>query len=93
MGAPYSGIEKYIFADAYNFFLKYKDIPNEDYYWECCVADAKSLCFKYKEHKLAMSLINSVLEQLEHKVAGRKSKELTHEQWEENLSVAHKVGW
>ena len=93
MGAPYAGIEKYIFADVYNFFLKYKDIPNEDYYWECCVNDAKILCFKYKEHRLARSMITSVLEQLEHKVGNKPYKGLSHEQWEENLNIAHKVGW
>ena len=26
----YNGIEKYIFSDLYLFFLKYKDIPNDD---------------------------------------------------------------
>ena len=93
MGATYSGIEKYIFADVYNFFLKYKDIPNEDYYWECCVNDAKTLCFKYKDHRLVKSMVSSVLEQREHKAGNKSYKNLSHEQWEENLSDAHKIGW
>ena len=93
MSAPYYGIEKYIFADVYNFFLKYKDMPNEDYYWEKCIGDAKLISFKYKEHRLARSMVNSIIEQLEHKICDKTYKGLLHEQWEKNLESVHKLGW
>lgn len=86
--AKYLGIEKYIFADIYNFFLKYKDIPNEDYYWECLVQDSKILMFKYKNHPLCKDMLLATMEQLEHKIGCRPRKGLTHEQWEETLTVA-----
>lgn len=93
MAEKYAGIEKYIFADVYNFFLKYKDIPNQNTYWKKCIADAEILNFKYKDHPLARCLVTSVINQLEHKICGRELNGLTHEQWEINLDIAHKIGW
>jgi hypothetical protein len=84
LAEKYLGVEKYIFADVYNFFLKYKDIPDNDYYWQCCVNEAKQISMKYKNYPLAMNMINNVLEQLEFK---RSSKNIilggnTYKEWE-----------
>lgn len=93
MAIKYNGIEKYIFADVYNLFLKYKDVPNEDYYFECLMKDAQTLNFKYKNHPLSKSLIISTINQLEHVITGTPINGLTHEQIEEDLKIAHKIGW
>ena len=88
--AKYVGIEKYIFADVYNFLLKYKDIPNEDYYWDCCVKDAHIITFKYKNHPLCVEMVASVLTQLQHIVCKTDVGGYTREQWEEMLAVVKK---
>lgn len=86
--AKYNGIEKYIFSDMYLFFLKYKDIPNDEYYWNACLEDAKMLMFKWKNHPFAQGMLSQTLNQLEHVVSGRPLNELSREQWEETLVVA-----
>lgn len=91
--AVYSGIEKYIFSDAYNFFLKYKDMPNDDYHWDACIKDAGMLGFKYKNHPMMRTILNGVMNQLEHIVCDKAINDMDREQWEENLKVAHKIGW
>lgn len=88
MAAKYTGIEKYMFSDIYNFFLKYKDIPNEEYYWEICIKDANGLRFKYKDHPLARGMINLTMSQLEHKICNKPLDGLSHDEWEENLAIA-----
>lgn len=93
MAEKYDGIERYIFADLYNFFLKYKDMPNTDYYWQICLDDAKVLRFKYMEHPVVTGMIAQVITQIEHKVTGRTLSNLSHEQWEEKLKLAKKMGW
>lgn len=86
MTNKYLGVEKYIFSDAYNLFLKYKDIdPNNDYYWECCVADAKLLTFKYHDYPFARELVLSVLGQLEFKLCNKTLSNKTYEEWEHTL--------
>lgn len=85
MAEKYTGIEKYIFADAYNFFLKYVNVPNDDYYCECCVADAKMLIFKYKDYPLAFNMIMSIVEQLEFKHMNRTMSGMTYEEWEKYI--------
>lgn len=89
----YDGIERYIFADAYNFFLKYKDIPNQDSYWEACINDAKRMYVKYKEYQFAREIITATMNQLEFIINKGKSKNYTREQWEQLLDTAHKFGW
>ena len=89
----YDGIERYIFADVYNLFLKYKNMTNDEYHWECVNDDAKALYQKYKNHRLAREMIVATLTQLEHKLTGRVRDGLTHEQWEEKLKESHKIGW
>jgi hypothetical protein len=79
--AKYTGIEKYIFSDVYNFFLKYSEIPNQDEYWEQCVRDAKLLTFKYHEYPLAKHMVINTMEQLEFKICGRPLDGYTYEQW------------
>lgn len=93
MAEKYNGIERYIFADAYNFFLKFKDMQNNDYNWEMCIGEAKLLYFKYKNHPLARGVIASTVNQIEHVVIGKPLDGLTHQQWEDALSIAHKMGW
>ena len=71
MGTKYTGIEKYIFTDTYNFFLKYKSMPNTDYAWELCVNDAKRIVNKYGRHPLVRSIIDGILTDLEMIVANK----------------------
>ena len=93
MAEKYDGIERYIFADAYNFFLKYKDVPNDEFYWEKIIADAKMLSFKYKDHPMLRGILGDVMNQLEHVINDKPLNKLTHEEWEKKLSLAHKIGW
>lgn len=93
MAVKYNGIEKFIFADVYNLFLKYKDVPNQDYYFECLVKDTKMLNFKYKNHPLAKSLIVETVTHLEKVILGKEINGHTREEWEEMLNLAHKIGW
>ena len=88
MAEKYTGIEKYMFSDAYNFFLKYKDMQNTDYYWELCIKDARTLYFKYADHPLIRGLVSSTMQQLSHKVNNTVLCGLTPDQWEEKLKVA-----
>lgn len=89
----YTGIERYIFSDVYNFFLKYKDIPNEDYYWEKCLEDAQMIYFKYKNNPFARALVINTINQLEAKITGVMQDGFTYEQWETQLKSARKMGW
>ena len=93
MAEKYNGIERYIFADAYSFFLKFKDMDNTDYNWDLCVKEGNLLYFKYRNHPLARGVISSAIMQLEHIVGNKTIDGLTHEQWEDALSIAHKMGW
>ena len=76
------GIEKYIFSDVYNFFLKYVNIPDIDEYWENCINDAKEITSKYKNYTLARRMVTDVLEQLEFKICGKPLGGKTYEEWE-----------
>ena len=94
MSQQYLGIERYIFADVYNFFLKYKDtMPNDDIQWEKCTIDAQKLRDKYKGHPLACNMIMNTLEQLEHKSCNIPAGGFVHEHWEQLLADSHKMGW
>ena len=86
----YLGIEKYIFSDVYNFFLKHKDTPNEDYYWECCLQDAKLIWFKYHNYPLAKKMVLDVLDQLDFK-KGHSIEGKTYEEWEKILGDYRKL--
>lgn len=92
--AKYEGIEKFIFSDMYNFFLKYRAIPDEQYYWDCCAKDMEMLRFKYRGHPFAEMILDSTYSQLRHMVKNIPSSSLengaqmTHEQWEAYLSTA-----
>lgn len=85
MAAKYTGVEKYIFADVYTLFLKYVNIPDEDYYWQSCLQDAKMICFKYKDYPLAKRMVTNVLEQLEFKVCNRAIDDMTYKEWDTYL--------
>lgn len=92
MATKYDGIERYMFADVYNFFLKYKDMPKSDNNWEKCIAESKLLAFKYKNHPLATSMIASTIVQLEHIINGRLQRGNTHDEWEKLLVASHTIG-
>ena len=85
MAEKYTGVEKYIFSDVYNFFLKYANVPNEDYYWERCISDAKLLYFKYRNYPLAKRMVMDVLEQLEFRLCNKAIDGMTYQQWEAYL--------
>ena len=92
MAAKYEGLEKFIFSDAYNFFLKYRDMASTDNNWELCIAESNMLANKYRNHPLATSILASVIHQLEHKVNGGAVRGYTDEQWEILLKDSHKIG-
>ena len=92
MASKYNGIERYVFADVYNFFLKYKDMNNTDSNWEKCIAEGNLLAFKYKNHPLATSMISSTIVQIEHIVNGRLLRGNSHKEWEELLIASHIIG-
>lgn len=85
MAEKYTGIEKYIFSDLYNFFLKYSNMLNDDFYWDYCISDARALCFKYRNYPLARNMIVSVLGQIEFKVCNKVVDGRTYKQWDEYL--------
>lgn len=94
--AKYDGIERIIFSDIYNFFLKFKDVPDENYYWDILYNDAKILTFKFKDHPFATRMINDTIEQLTHVIKKTKisdtkgTKTLSREEWERELEIAKK---
>ena len=92
MAVKYEGIERYIFADVYNFYLKFKDMENTDANWEKCISESKLLAFKYKNHPLATSMLASTTIQIEHSVNGRLLKGKSHDEWEQLLIASHKIG-
>jgi len=81
----YTGIEKYIFSDVYNFFLKYRFCENNSETWEHVIADAQILAFKYHDYVLAQDMLTATIGQLEFIICGTKIKQKTYEQWEETV--------
>lgn len=92
MANNYCGIEKYIFSDAYNIFLKYKDVPDVEAYINMMYKDLDSYKNKYHNHPLAMKMSLAVVHQLTHIIGGLNLENKTREQWENELSSAHKMG-
>ena len=88
LNQKYDGIEKYIFRDAYRFFIKFKSMPNIEENWAVLERDREIFYFKYKDHPFAKAMIDSVVEQLRHENYGTELNGFTHEQWEERLEVA-----
>lgn len=93
MAVKYNGIEKYIFGDVYNLFLKYKDVPDEDYYFECLINDVRILNFKYDNHPLVKELTVATMNQLEHVISKTLINGMNHDEIEDKLKIAHKIGW
>lgn len=91
MAEKYTGVEKYIFSDVYNFFLKYKDIPDDDYHWNCCINDAKLLEFKYSHYPFAVKLIADTLNQLQFRKNTEKIHGYTYNEWENRMGEYKKA--
>lgn len=89
MTEVYSGIERFMFADAYNLFLKYRDMKDIDSEWEQLTVDISNLTMKYNQHRLIMCLTMAVAEQLTHKIENAPINGLSHEQWETVLKDSH----
>lgn len=90
----YNGIERYIFADLYNFYLTYRCMPDLDMSWEACLAKADALNKKYKNHPLARAILTEIINLLDaeihHKpIRSKNGIELTHDNWEKLLSDSH----
>lgn len=85
MQKTYYGMERYIFSDAYNLFLKYKDMQNTDRNWEMCIEEANNLSDKYCGHALAKNIILATMEQIERIVLKKTLDGLTREQWEQKF--------
>lgn len=65
MSEKYIGMERFIFADAYNLFLKYKDMGDNDYCWERLIKEQEELYTKYNGCNMARDILNSVVAQIE----------------------------
>ena len=94
MTVKYEGIERYIFADLYNFYLAYKDMKDTDENWENCLKKADTLNKKYKSHPLARTVITEIINLLDSEIhhkplKSRNGIELTHENWEKLLLDSH----
>ena len=94
MANVYDGIERYIFADLYTFYLKYKNMVNSDANWENCINNAEELRNKYKDYPLCRTLLSEILNLLEcelHKkpIISKNGIGLLHEDWEKLLKDSH----
>lgn len=87
MAEKYMGMEKYIFTDTYNLFLKFKNMPDTEEHWKIVQADANMLVSKYKGNYLAQEMVLTVLEQLQHKICGNQLNGKTYKQWEKELGI------
>ena len=83
----YTGIEKYIWSDTYNFFLKHKDDANTDENWQELLREASVLTNKYHNHPLLRSILVNTILQIESRVAGRVLDNKTYRQWEAELEA------
>lgn len=92
MAEVYKGIEKYIFSDTYNFFLRHRNIGQTEREWDVCITEANLLYHKYNNHPLVRDIITSIITQLEHKSLGESYGGYTYNQWEKILEKSHMVG-
>lgn len=81
MARVYDGFERGMWADSYNFFLKYRDIPDNEYYWGLAVRDCTELCNKYHGHPVMVNIMNQTMLLLESKITNRPIGDFTYNQW------------
>lgn len=90
----YLGIERYMFSDTYNLFLKYRDIKEYDENaWQMLADDANKLYDKYKNHPMARNLISATLENLEFKQCKRVIEGKTYKDYEVELKDVNSIGF
>lgn len=85
MAVKYNGIEKYIWSDTYNFFLKHHNDSNTDESWNSLLEDARELSEKYNDHPLLRKILVQTIIQIESKVGGRYLDGKSYRQWEQEL--------
>ncbi|MBO5388711.1 MAG: hypothetical protein J6A59_11325 [Lachnospiraceae bacterium] len=85
MAVKYNGIEKYIWSDTYNFFLKHHNDSNTDESWNELLEDARQLTIKYHDHPLLRKILAQTIMQIESKVGGRYIEGKSYRQWEYEL--------
>lgn len=89
MAVKYNGIEKYIWSDTYNVFLKYKDCPNTEETWENVTNEIEALNQKYHNHSTFRAMSILVLNQLDSRISGRPIDGRTYRQW--NIELNHVI--
>ena len=87
MAVKYNGIEKYIWSDTYNFFLKHHNDSNTDESWNSLLEDARELSEKYNDHPLLRKILVQTIIQIESKVGGRYLDGKTYIQCEQELDL------
>lgn len=94
MAEKYSGVEKYIFADTYNLFIKYKDIHRkDDKAWERLISDATKIYHKYNNHPLVRHMVSAVIENIEFKSCERVIDGKTYCDYEKELKDVKNIGF
>ena len=83
MAEKYNGIERKLFADVYNFFLRYKDMPNEESTFDVIAKESSELAKTFCNHPFAIAMITATVTQLEHKIVGSETKGHSYVKWEE----------
>lgn len=86
MAVKYNGIEKYIWSDTYNLFLKHYNGNNSDEEWQELIKDAEDLNKKYHNHPVARQIIVQTILIIESRVTGRYLDGKSYRQWENELS-------
>lgn len=81
----YTGVERFIFADVYNLFLKYQDMKDFGDYWQTLENDVKMLKFKYHNYPLAVNMLDEMYKHIKFKVKGTRLNGANYFEWEEKL--------
>lgn len=82
MSDKYMGFERNIFSDAYNIFLKYRDLDkSDDRLWEELYNDYTVYMRKYYNYPLAAHVILGVFEGLECKSGAVNAYGHSYNEW------------
>ena len=68
MSSNYIGMERFIFAEAYNLFLKYKDMDNTDYCWNELFKEQESFVERYHGNVMARDMMYCITSQMKYKL-------------------------
>lgn len=89
----YLGFERSMWADSYNFFLKYLNIDaNDTKMWEELYKDYGDICKKYANHPMIRKLLISVVDDLECRCGTTLIEGKTYKEWEDNIQKSQEIG-